>query len=108
MISFFETLTQHILGQPFCNMSMEVLEMIVKHAKDVLFCRPAKSGEVKDPNWAARFVAGNGVTLRGGYGGYFGVERSEQNEVVTCSISKRGMDLPHNAWPSVDIHSCAL
>ena len=27
-------------------MSMEALEMMVKHAKNLLFCRPAKSGEV--------------------------------------------------------------
>ena len=26
-------------------MSMEALEMMVKHAKNLLFCRPAKSGE---------------------------------------------------------------
>ena len=46
MISCFETVTQHISGQPFCNMSMEALEMMVKHAKHILFCRLAKSGEV--------------------------------------------------------------
>ena len=45
MISCFETVTQHISGQPFCNMSMEALEMMVKHTKNLLFCRPAKSGE---------------------------------------------------------------
>ena len=45
MISCFETVTQHISGQPLCNMSMEALEMMVTHAKSFLFCRPAKSGE---------------------------------------------------------------
>ena len=45
MISCIETVTQHISGQPFCNMSMEALEIIAKHAKNLLFCRPAKSGE---------------------------------------------------------------
>ena len=45
MISSFETVTQHISGQPFFNMSMEALEMMIKHAKKLLFCRPAKSGE---------------------------------------------------------------
>ena len=46
MISCFETVTQHIWGQPFCNMSMEAVEMIVKDKKNICFCRPAKSGEV--------------------------------------------------------------
>ena len=45
MISCLETMTQHISGQPFCNMSMEASEMIVKHTKHLLCCRLAKSGE---------------------------------------------------------------
>ena len=31
-------------GQPFGNMSMEALEIIVKHAKNLVCCRPANSG----------------------------------------------------------------
>ena len=42
MISCFETVTQDVLGQPFCNMSMEALEMMVR---DDQKSRPAKSGE---------------------------------------------------------------
>ena len=45
MISCFETVTQHISGRPFCTMSTEALEMIVKYAKNLVFCRRAKSGE---------------------------------------------------------------
>ena len=46
VISCFETVTQHISVQPFCNMSMEALNMMVKQAKHLVFCRPAKSGGV--------------------------------------------------------------
>ena len=37
MISCFETAAQHISGQPFGNMSMEALEMMVKHEKNQFF-----------------------------------------------------------------------
>ena len=47
MISCFETVTQHISGRPFCTMSTEALEMIVKYAKNLVVCRRAKSGEVE-------------------------------------------------------------
>ena len=45
MISCYENVTQHIPGQPFYNMSMEALEMMIKSFKDILCCRLAKSGE---------------------------------------------------------------
>ena len=45
MISCFETVTQHISGQPFCNLSMEALEMMVTYAKHLVVCKPAKSGK---------------------------------------------------------------
>ena len=45
-ISCIETVTHHISGQPFCTMSMESLEMIVKHAKSLFVGRHAKPGEV--------------------------------------------------------------
>ena len=48
-MSCFETVTQHISGQPFCNTSMEALEMMVKQLENLLFCRAAKSGEDMDP-----------------------------------------------------------
>ena len=32
--SCFETVTHHISGRPFCTMSTEALEMIVKHSKN--------------------------------------------------------------------------
>ena len=44
VISCFETVTQHISGQPFCNMSMEALEMMVKHAKNLETYQPGKVG----------------------------------------------------------------
>ena len=37
MISCFETVTQHTSGQPLCDMSMEALEMMVKHVKHYVF-----------------------------------------------------------------------
>ena len=55
MISCFETVTQHISGQPFCNMSMEALEMMVKHAKNLFVCRLANSGGDID-NYLREFV----------------------------------------------------
>ena len=32
VISRFETITQHISGQPFCNMSMEAWELIIEYS----------------------------------------------------------------------------
>ena len=46
VISCFETATQHISGQPFCNMSMDALDVMVNQAINLVFCRPAQSGEV--------------------------------------------------------------
>ena len=45
VISGFKTVLQHMLGQPFYNMSVEALEMMVKHANNLLCRRPAESGE---------------------------------------------------------------
>ena len=44
MGSCFETVTQQTSGEPFCNMSMEAVNMIVEHGEQ-LVCRFAKSGE---------------------------------------------------------------
>ena len=44
MISCFEIVTPHMSGQPFCNMSMDALEMIVTGEAKQFCCRLAKSG----------------------------------------------------------------
>ena len=46
VVDCFETVAQHISGQPFCNMSMAAMEMMVQHTKTLVGCRLTKSGEV--------------------------------------------------------------
>ena len=41
VISCFETVTHRIAGQPFCNMSMDALEMIVIRTTFAVCCRLA-------------------------------------------------------------------
>ena len=45
MISCFETVPQHISGQPYCNMSTDALEITVKYSINLVLWRLAKSGE---------------------------------------------------------------
>ena len=45
MISCFETLQQHISGQPLCNMSIHALESMVKDARNLVSWRRAKSDQ---------------------------------------------------------------
>ena len=42
----FEIAPQHSSGQPFCNMSIEAVEMIVKYTQNLVCCRLAKAGVV--------------------------------------------------------------
>ena len=47
VISCFETVTRYTSGGPSCDMSMEALEINVKHASDFIVWRLAKSGAEK-------------------------------------------------------------
>ena len=46
LISCFEIVPHRFRGQPFCIMSMDALEMIVKYTTSIVCCKLAKSGGV--------------------------------------------------------------